>query len=79
MPWPSPAELGRLGFAHVSYPASLMFRVTSVMSETLAALRAHADGRGTMAQDARAGSARQTLDEALELERWQRVERDFQR
>jgi 2-methylisocitrate lyase-like PEP mutase family enzyme len=79
MPWPSPAELGQLGFAHVSYPASLMFRVTSVMSETLAALRAHADGRGTMAQDARAGSARQTLAEALELERWQRVERDFQR
>lgn len=78
MPWPSPSELGRLGFSHVSFPASLMFRITSVMSETLAALRAHAEGRATMAQDARAGDARQTLDEAVDLARWQRIEREFQ-
>ena len=75
MPWPTPAQLGELGFAHVSYPASLMFRVATAMSDALAALRAHADGRANMAQDTRAADARAMLDDAVELKRWQDVER----
>lgn len=77
MPWPTPAELAALGFAHVSYPASLLFRIANAIVDTLAALRAHADGRGAMPQDARAAEARRRLDDALELERWQRIEKEF--
>jgi 2-methylisocitrate lyase-like PEP mutase family enzyme len=79
MPWPTPTELGELGFAHVSYPASLMFRVTATIADALAQLRAHAEGRATMKQDPAAAAARPTLDQALELERWQEIERKFAR
>lgn len=77
MPWPTPAELGQMGFAHVSYPASLMFRITATMAATLAQLRRHADGGAPMAQDPAAADARQQLDDALELARWQHIEREF--
>jgi 2-methylisocitrate lyase-like PEP mutase family enzyme len=77
MAWPTPAELGALGFAHVSYPASLMFRITTTMSDALAALRRHADGTAAMPQDPAAGEARRRLDDALDLARWQRIEREF--
>ena len=74
LPWPAPAELGRLGFAHVSYPASLIFRVTLTIADALARLRAHAEGRAAMAQDPAVAAARPTLDRALELDKWQRIE-----
>jgi 2-methylisocitrate lyase-like PEP mutase family enzyme len=77
MPWPIPAELGKLGFAQVSYPASLMFRIANTMADALGALRAHADGRAALAQDPRAAEARERLDQALELERWQGMEKAF--
>jgi 2-methylisocitrate lyase-like PEP mutase family enzyme len=77
MPWPAPAELGELGFAHVSYPASLIFRVAATIADALAQLRAHAEGRAPMKQDPAAGQARPLLDEALELDRWQHIEREF--
>jgi 2-methylisocitrate lyase-like PEP mutase family enzyme len=77
MPWPTPAQLGELGFSHVSYPASLMFRIAATMADALARLRAHADGREAMAQDANAVQARRVLDDAVELERWQRIEREM--
>jgi 2-methylisocitrate lyase-like PEP mutase family enzyme len=77
MPWPTPKEMGELGYAHVSYPGSLIFRVTQSMSATLAQLRAHADGQSAMTQDPRAGDARQVLDDALRLAEWQRIEHDF--
>lgn len=77
MPWPTPAELGALGFAHVSYPASLMFRITATMAGALAQLRGHADGAELMRQDPLAAEARSHLDAAVELARWQQVERDF--
>jgi 2-methylisocitrate lyase-like PEP mutase family enzyme len=77
MPWPTPSQLGELGFAHVSYPASLMFRIVTTMADALALLRAHAEGRATMAQDDRAGDARRVLDDAVELARWQGIEREF--
>ncbi|HVE49625.1 MAG TPA: isocitrate lyase/PEP mutase family protein [Casimicrobiaceae bacterium] len=77
MPWPTPAELGDLGFAQVSYPASLIFRVTATMADALVQLRAHAQGRESMKQDPAAAASRQRLDGALELDRWQAVERDY--
>ena len=77
MPWPKPSELGDLGFAHVSYPASLIFRVTATIADALAQLRAHAEGRASMKQDPVVGAARVRLDDALELDRWQKLERQF--
>jgi 2-methylisocitrate lyase-like PEP mutase family enzyme len=77
MPWPTPKELGELGFGHVSYPASLIFRITQAMSAALAQLRAHAEGTSAMTPDPRAGDARQLLDHALQLAEWQRIEHDF--
>lgn len=74
MPWPTPAELGRLGFAHVSYPATLLFRLVATMDETLTALRRHASGGEPMPQQAGADVARRILDDALELGRWQEIE-----
>lgn len=77
MPWPAPAELAALGFAQVSYPASLIFRTTATLRDSLAQLRRHADGSAPMAPDPAAAEARRALDDALELERWQDVERNF--
>jgi len=77
MPWPAPKALAELGFGHVSYPASLIFRITQSMSAALAQLRAHAEGRATMTPDPRAGDARQLLDQALQLADWQRIEHEF--
>jgi hypothetical protein len=44
------------------------------MSDTLARLRRHAEGTEAMAPDA-PSDARATLDDALELARWQAIER----
>jgi 2-methylisocitrate lyase-like PEP mutase family enzyme len=74
MPWPTPAELGSLGFTQVSYPATLVFRVTATIADTLERLRRHADGSAAMAPDAPA-DARTRLDDALQLARWQAIER----
>jgi 2-methylisocitrate lyase-like PEP mutase family enzyme len=74
MPWPTPAELGALGFVHVSYPATLLFRITATMHDALATLRRHASGVEPMAPDRTADASRQVLDDALELKRWQAIE-----
>jgi 2-methylisocitrate lyase-like PEP mutase family enzyme len=74
MPWPTPAELGALGFAHVSYPATLMFRVAATLQGALGALRRHVDGVERMTPDPNANAARAVLDDALELSRWQAIE-----
>jgi 2-methylisocitrate lyase-like PEP mutase family enzyme len=73
MPWPTPAELGELGYSHVSYPATLMFRITATMHDTLAALRRHSTGSEAMQPDRSAEVARRVLDDALELNRWQSI------
>jgi 2-methylisocitrate lyase-like PEP mutase family enzyme len=74
MPWPTPAELGSLGYAHVSYPASLLFRVVATMDATLTALRRHAGGVAAMPQDtSNSGAARAIVDEALQVARWQSI------
>ena len=74
MPWPTPRELGALGFTQVSYPTTLMFRVADTIGTTLARLRKHAEGAEPMRPDA-TPDARALLDDALELARWQAIER----
>ncbi|MFI4903285.1 MAG: oxaloacetate decarboxylase [Burkholderiales bacterium] len=76
-PWLTPAALGAMGYSHVSFPASLIFRAVGVMRDTLAALRRHADGTEAMAPAANSRESRKTLDDALDLARWQRIEADF--
>jgi len=74
MPWPSPAELGALGFSHVSYPTTLLFRIAATMHDALATLRRHVTGVAPMAPDRTADDAKRILDDALELARWQAIE-----
>jgi 2-methylisocitrate lyase-like PEP mutase family enzyme len=74
MPWPTPRELAELGYAHVSYPATLLFRITAVVGEALRALRDHASGSRPMKQQSGADGARAILDDALELGRWKAIE-----
>jgi 2-methylisocitrate lyase-like PEP mutase family enzyme len=73
MPWPAPSELGALGFAHVSYPATLLFRITAAMQAALSRLCRHADGSEAMQPDRSLDDARAVLDEALELARWSKI------
>jgi 2-methylisocitrate lyase-like PEP mutase family enzyme len=75
MPWPTPAEMAALGYSQVSYPATLIFRVASTISKTLNDLRRHAQGIEPMAQSPDADDSRSILDEALELVRWQDIEK----
>jgi 2-methylisocitrate lyase-like PEP mutase family enzyme len=74
MPWPMPAELSELGFAHISYPATLLFRITATMQTALTTLRRHATGIEPMTPDRAGDASRQILDDALELARWQAIE-----
>ena len=76
-PWLTPAALGAMGYRHVSFPATLLFRAVGTMRDTLAALRRHADGTGTMQPAGDAGQSRATLDAALDLARWQAIEAEF--
>ncbi len=76
-PWLTPAALGAMGYSHVSFPASLIFRAVGVMQQTLAALRRHADGVEAMAPAADSRQNRRVLDDALALARWQQVEADY--
>ena len=76
-PWLTPAALGAMGYSHVSFPASLIFRAVGVMQQTLAALRRHADGVDAMAPAADSRQNRRVLDDALALARWQQVEADY--
>ena len=76
-PWLTPAALGAMGYSHVSFPASLIFRAVGVMQQTLAALRRHADGVEAMAPAADSRQNRRVLDDALALARWQQVQADY--
>jgi 2-methylisocitrate lyase-like PEP mutase family enzyme len=73
-PWFTPKELGEMGFTQVSYPASLIFRVTAAMHDGLSALRRHADGTEAL-QPLNSGPAiRQTLDRAVDIAGWRAIE-----
>ncbi len=76
-PWLKPATLGALGFSHVSFPATLIFRAVGVMRDTLAALRQHAEGSGALAPAADSRQSRMALDDALDSSRWQQIETAF--
>ncbi len=75
-PWIPPRELGAMGFRHVSFPVSLILRITGAMQTALADLRAYADGKAftPLSDGAR---LRTTLDAAVDLTRWRKVEADF--
>jgi 2-methylisocitrate lyase-like PEP mutase family enzyme len=73
-PWLAPAELGAMGFTHVSYPASLIFRAVAAMRDGLAGLRRHADGAQAMAPLANGAEVRAALDEAVDLAWWRDIE-----
>jgi 2-methylisocitrate lyase-like PEP mutase family enzyme len=73
-PWLTPAELGAMGFSHVSFPASLIFRAVGTMERTLRALRRHADGVAPMDPAADSAHDRAVLDDALDVARWQGLE-----
>jgi 2-methylisocitrate lyase-like PEP mutase family enzyme len=76
-PWLTPAALGAMGYRHVSFPATLLFRAVGTMRDTLAALRRHADGAETMRPAGDASQSRATLDAALDVARWQAIEAEF--
>jgi 2-methylisocitrate lyase-like PEP mutase family enzyme len=73
-PWLTPAELGEMGFRMISYPASLVFRMTVTLSETLASLRAASLGHGTFGRMERSDEARAILDDVVNLAGWRAVE-----
>jgi 2-methylisocitrate lyase-like PEP mutase family enzyme len=76
-PWLSPAELGAMGFRHVSFPVSIMFRVVGAMKSCLADLRAHAMGQKPLEPMPDAADVRSALDEAVDLTRWRQIESSF--
>jgi 2-methylisocitrate lyase-like PEP mutase family enzyme len=73
-PWLTPAELAAMGFRQVSYPASLIFRVTQTLTETLAALRAASLGDEPFPRMAAPDEARARLDAAINLQGWRAIE-----
>jgi len=73
-PWLTPRTLGEMGYAHVSFPASVVFRIVGTMAETLAALRRHAQGTEPMSPSATSAENRRLLDEALTVAAWQSIE-----
>jgi 2-methylisocitrate lyase-like PEP mutase family enzyme len=72
--WLTPQDLGALGYRHVSYPATLIFRAAKVMAETLGALRAASLGDGTIACMSGAEAARAILDDAVRMKDWRALE-----
>jgi 2-methylisocitrate lyase-like PEP mutase family enzyme len=72
--WFTPAELRGMGYRHVSYPATLMFRMTATLSDTLAQLRAASLGQAPFQRMPSPDAARATLDKAVDLARWRGVE-----
>ena len=75
-PWLTPQTLADMGYRHVSFPTSLIFRAVGAMQQALASLRRHADGREAMAPAADAAEQRRVLDDALDVDRWHRIETD---
>lgn len=72
-PWISPTALGEMGFAHVSFPVSLIFRVAAAMEEALTGLRRYATG-GAWQALTETTATREQLDEAVDLARWRIIE-----
>ncbi len=73
-PWLTPAELGSMGFRHVSYPATLLFRIVKTMADALRDLRAASTGTGALPPMEAPDKARAILDAAVEIDRWRGLE-----
>jgi 2-methylisocitrate lyase-like PEP mutase family enzyme len=73
-PWLTPAVLGEMGFNQVSFPISLLLRAVAAMRDGLEALKAHGEGTTPLTPFAGAKSARDTLDKAVDLAAWRRIE-----
>lgn len=73
-PWLTPAVLGEMGFNQVSFPISLLLRAVAAMRDGLEALKAHGAGTTPLTPFAGAKSARETLDKAVDLAAWRRIE-----
>jgi 2-methylisocitrate lyase-like PEP mutase family enzyme len=76
-PWVSPAALAEMGYSHVSFPAAVVIRAVAAMTSALADLRAFAGGAGAMTPLPGHKAVRATLDEALNLARWRRIESEY--
>lgn len=68
--WLTPKDLGEMGYRHVSYPATLVFRTVNLMAETLSQLRAASLGTGSFSRMDGAEAARARLDDAVRLKDW---------
>jgi 2-methylisocitrate lyase-like PEP mutase family enzyme len=73
-PWIAPAELGAMGFAHVSFPVTILFRAVAAMRSALAELHGYAGGGPPLMPMADAAATREILDGAVELARWREIE-----
>lgn len=73
--WLTPQELGEMGYRHVSYPATLVFRAVNALAETLSSLRAASLGTGSFSRMVGAETARARLDDAVRLKDWRAHER----
>ncbi|MBN9496557.1 MAG: isocitrate lyase/PEP mutase family protein [Alphaproteobacteria bacterium] len=76
-PWLTPAELGAMGFAQISYPTSLILRVVGAVEKALGDLRAFSRGEREMERLTGAAEIRASLDGAVELARWMDIETGF--
>jgi 2-methylisocitrate lyase-like PEP mutase family enzyme len=74
--WITPAQLGVMGFRHVSFPVSVIFRLMAAMRGALTDLRRYADGKAAMPPMADAATIREILDQAVGLSRWREIETD---
>jgi 2-methylisocitrate lyase-like PEP mutase family enzyme len=74
-PWLTPAELFALGFSQVSYPNSLILRTTAAIERGIKRLSELAAGRDIAA--AKEELPFETLQKALDLERWGAIEGKF--
>ena len=63
--------------SQVSYPASMILRVTAALESGLHQLRRHATGEVPMAPDAMLADVRGALDAALNVGDWRRIEAGY--
>jgi 2-methylisocitrate lyase-like PEP mutase family enzyme len=73
-PWITPQQLGALGFRHVSFPVTVLFRCVAAIRNALLDLRRYAEGGAAMSPMPDAASAREILDAAIGLAGWQQIE-----
>jgi 2-methylisocitrate lyase-like PEP mutase family enzyme len=76
-PWLAPSVLGEMGFSQVSFPVSLLLRSVAAMRAGLEDLRKHGRGETRLQPFEGIGQAREILDAAVNLTKWQSIETEF--